>query len=324
MQIRDGDFNIQQDISENNIVFKFPDGAGYTKDKENDAGFGSNGWPSTSGNSSGNLQIKLGRWLDMGGTSIVNLWTLPNTSPWNQMNGTSGVMQDGRRKIAMNLESTYRYFLRRNAQDNLEMEDYHIRQKKSRHYSRSNSQINSEVGNDGEIAFYEENGKGTFVSQENGRIRCVKSPTFVEYSARYAYGTDTGTNYWIRTSTANGGINLTPHNGSSTTTGTLEFSKQGSGSGSNAGTVSWENVNFVHPGSGCFEKVALNGSNFLHSRNMSLKSGWIIGLVIMEGGNSTTFTSYQNSTAGTRALFHLISFGIVIMQLWHQIYYIEL
>ena len=50
--------------------------------------------------------------MDYGGLAAVNMWTLPNISPWNQMSNSNSVIQDGRSLVGMNLRSTYNYFLK--------------------------------------------------------------------------------------------------------------------------------------------------------------------------------------------------------------------
>ena len=113
IDIRDGDMKIQQDISTNEIWIKNIGGSGYVTQRENDAGLVSaGGWPSNTSSSTGfNTIIKTGRWVDMGGLAPVNMFTLPNTSPWNQMSDTGNtVIQDGRSLIGMNLRSTFKVF----------------------------------------------------------------------------------------------------------------------------------------------------------------------------------------------------------------------
>ena len=119
-----GNGQLQLDVSTNEIEIRTINGSGYAVQRQNDSGLPhQGGWPNSTGNSTGNDAIaKFGRWLDMGGQTIVNLWDIPATSPWNSLD----VYADGRGRLAMNFRSTDRYFLRAFAQRDLNMETYKI------------------------------------------------------------------------------------------------------------------------------------------------------------------------------------------------------
>jgi hypothetical protein len=314
----DVSMNVTQDISTNEIWIKNTGGSGYAKQRENDAGFGSSGWPSTNGNSQGNNTIvKIGRWVDYGGLAAVNMWTLPNTSPWNQMSNSNSVIQDGRSLVGMNLRSTYNYFLKREAQGNLQMGDFQVTQKSARFFDQNEAWADTNLTNDGDIGFVEISTKSnnqSFVYYGNNDVITMKNPMSLSFSSRYAYGTNAGIALWRLTDGSGGSLSLTP--GTSSTLGQLRFIKPAGGSNPSLdGPVSWASDNVMSPGSGCLPKIAGDGGNMYHSRNNIPQSGWIVGFIVMEGGNNITFSSYQGSsstdTSGTTGIFGSLSFDII-------------
>ena len=312
----DVSMNVTQDISTNEIWITNIGGSGYARQRENDAGFGSSGWPSSNGTTQGNNTIvKIGRWVDYGGLAAVNMWTLPNISPWNQMSNSNSVIQDGRSLVGMNLRSTYNYFLKREAQGNLQMGDFQVRQKSARFFDQTETWADTNLTENGDIGFVEISAKSnnqSFVYYGNSDVITMKNPMSLSFSSRYAYGTDSGTVLWTLTA-GSGSLSVTP--GTSSTLGQFRFIKPGSGSGSGGGSVSWASDTVMSPGSGFLPKISLDGGGMIHSRNNIPQSGWIVGFIVMEGGINTTFESYQASspldTSGTTGNFGSLSFDII-------------
>ena len=312
----DVSMNVTQDISTNEIWITNIGGSGYARQRENDAGFGSSGWPSSNGTTQGNNTIvKIGRWVDYGGLAAVNMWTLPNISPWNQMSNSNSVIQDGRSLVGMNLRSTYNYFLKREAQGNLQMGDFQVRQKSARFFDQTETWADTNLTENGDIGFVEISAKSnnqSFVYYGNSDVITMKNPMSLSFSSRYAYGTDSGTVLWTLTA-GSGSLSVTP--GTSSTLGQFRFIKPGSGSGSGGGSVSWASDTVMSPGSGFLPKISLDGGGMIHSRNNIPQSGWIVGFIVMEGGINTTFESYTASspldTSGTTGNFGSLSFDII-------------
>ena len=312
----DVSMNVTQDISTNEIWITNIGGSGYARQRENDAGFGSSGWPSSNGTTQGNNTIvKIGRWVDYGGLAAVNMWTLPNISPWNQMSNSNSVIQDGRSLVGMNLRSTYNYFLKREAQGNLQMGDFQVRQKSAQFFDQTETWADTNLTENGDIGFVEISAKSnnqSFVYYGNSDVITMKNPMSLSFSSRYAYGTDSGTVLWTLTA-GSGSLSVTP--GTSSTLGQFRFIKPGSGSGSGGGSVSWASDTVMSPGSGFLPKISLDGGGMIHSRNNIPQSGWIVGFIVMEGGINTTFESYTASspldTSGTTGNFGSLSFDII-------------
>ncbi len=314
----DVSMNVTQDISTNEIWIKNIGGSGYARQRENDSGFGSSGWPSTNGNSQGNNTIvKIGRWVDYGGLAAVNMWTVPNISPWNQMSNSNSVIQDGRSLVGMNLRSTYNYFLKRFAQGNLQMGDFQVRQKSARFFEQNETDTTANITTEGDIGFVKISGNTSnrsFVYYGNNDIITMKNPMSLSFSSRYAYGTNAGIALWRLTDGSGGSLSLT--SGTSSTLGQFRFIKPAGGSNPSLdGPVSWASDNVMSPGSGCLPKIAIDGGNMFHSRNNIPQSGWIVGFIVMEGGNNITFESYQantsGATTGTPGPFGTLSFDII-------------
>jgi hypothetical protein len=141
----------------------------------------------------------------------------------------------------------------------------------------------------------------------------MKNPMSLSFSSRYAYGTDSGTVLWTSTGGSGGALSATP--GTSSTLGQFRFIKTGSGAGPAAGSVSWASDTVMSPGSGCLPKIAVDGGGMFHSRNNIPQSGWIVGFIVMEGGNTITFESYQatspSATTGTPGNYGSLSFDII-------------
>jgi len=191
IDIRDGDMKIQQDISTNEIWIKNIGGSGYAKSRQNDAGLpNAGGWPSTSTNAGFSTIIKTGRWVDMGGLAPVNMFTLPNTSPWNDMSNSGSVIQDGRSLIGMNLRSTYNYFLKREAQGNLNMGTNKIFVPELDFTTKTPTEADSLFSAVGDVGFVKDP-SGGLVQYNNSQLNMVNSD-ITRYSFS-AVGFTTGT-----------------------------------------------------------------------------------------------------------------------------------
>ena len=225
------------------------------------------------------------------------MFTLPNTGPWPAI--TDNPSQDGRGLIGMNVRSTYNYFLKRFAQGDLNMQDHQVRQKSARFLDQTETWCDTNLTNEGEIAYVQDSSVSSnqgFVYYGNSDVLAMKNPMPLSFSSKHAYGTASGTALWnLISGTGSGPVFAAPF-----PPGTLEFSKVGSGSGPNAGTVTWSSDHVFAPGSGFLEKVGDDG--MIHSRNNIPQSGWIVGFVIMEGGNNTTFVMSQNGSPVTSAI----------------------
>ena len=310
----DVSMNVTQDISTNEIWITNIGGSGYARERENDSGFpNQGGWPASGTLPGNNTIFKIGRWVDYGGLAAVNMFTLPNSGPWPTIAADPGA--DGRGLIGMNLRSTYNYFLKRFAQGDLNMQDYQVRQKSAQFFEQNETWADTNLTENGDIGFVEISGNTSnqsFVYYGNNDIITMKNPMSLSFSSRYAYGTDSGTVLWTLTA-GSGSLSATP--GTSSTLGQFRFIKPGSGSGPGGGSVSWASDTVMSPGSGCLPKIAVDGGGMLHSRNNIPQSGWIVGFIVMEGGNSITFESYQASspldTSGTTGNFGSLSFDII-------------
>ena len=311
----DVSMNVTQDISTNEIWIKNIGGSGYARERENDSGFPyQGGWPASGTLAGNNTIFKIGRWVDYGGLAAVNMFTLPNTGPWPTIAADPGA--DGRGLIGMNLRSTYNYFLKRFAQGDLNMQDYQVRQKSARFFDQTETWADTNINDDGDIGFVESSSASSnksFVYYGNNDVITMKNPMSLSFSTRYAFGTDSGTLFWVSTGGSGGSLSVT--RGTSNTLGQFRFIKPGSGSGPDAGSVSWASDSIISPGSGCLPKISLDGGNMIHSRNNIPQSGWIVGFIVMEGGTNTTFESYQASsstaTNGTNGNFGSLSFDII-------------
>ena len=316
IDIRDGDMKIQQDISTNEIWIKNIGGSGYITQRQNDAGVGAGGWPSSSSSAAGNNTIiKAGRWVDMGGLAPVNMFTLPTTNPWNLMadSGTT-VIQDGRSLIGMNLRSTFKYFLKREAQGNLQMGDFQVRQKSARFYDQTETWADASLNTDGDIGFVETSSLSnkSFVYYGNSDVITMKNPMTLQFSSMYAYGAG-GTGGWAAANwdLQSGGGSITDNQPSSTSEGSLVFTKVGSG-GFGAASPTWYCDQAFSPGSGFMNKLGPGKENdpfMIQSRNNTPQSGWIVGFIISEGGLNTTFTTATNGSGSSP--FGTIAFDII-------------
>tara|TARA_X000001036_G_scaffold357804_1_gene340162 strand:- start:725 stop:2665 length:1941 start_codon:yes stop_codon:yes gene_type:complete len=290
-------------------------GSGYARHRENHAGFPyQGGWPNSGTTAGSNTVFKIHGWVDYGGLAAVNLFTLPNVSPWPQIADNPNA--DGRGLIGMNLRSTYNYFLKRYAQGDLYMQDHQVRQKSALFHDQTETWADTNISQKGDIGFVEISTKSdnqSFVYHGNNDVITMKNPMSLSFSARYAYGTHSGTVLWTSTQGSGGSLSATNPTGS--TLGQFRFIKPGSGAGPNQGSVSWASDTVMSPGSGCLPKIATDGSGMLHSRNNIPQSGWIVGFIVMEGGNSTTFEAYQsnnpNATSGTPGNYGSLVFDIV-------------
>ena len=193
------------------------------------------------------------------------------------------------------------------------MGDFQVRQKSARFFDQTETWADTNLTENGDIGFVEISAKSnnrSFVYYGNNDIITMKNPMSLSFSSRYAYGTDSGTVLWTLTA-GSGSLSVTP--GTSSTLGQFRFIKPGSGPGPDAGSVSWASDSIISPGSGCLPKISLDGGNMIHSRNNIPQSGWIVGFIVMEGGNRITFQSYQASspldTSGTTCNFGSLSFG---------------
>jgi len=227
-------------------------------------------------------------------------------------------MQDGRSLVGMNLRSTYRYFLRREAQGNLLMYgpagDFQVIQKSAQFVDQNETDTSANITTEGDIGFVKISGNTSnqsFVYYGNNDIITMKNPMSLSFSSRYAYGTNAGTALWRLTNGRGGTIVFSA--GTSSTVGQFIFRKQGGGPF--PAPVSWASDIVMSPGSGCLPKIAVDGGNMYHSRNNIPQSGWIVGFIVMEGGNNITFESYQASTqgatTGTPGNYGSLSFDII-------------
>ncbi len=314
----DVSMNVTQDISTNEIWIKNTGGSGYAVQRENDAGFGSSGWPSSLATPGDNTIVKIGRWVDYGGLAAVNMWTLPNTSPWKLMSDSNSVIQDGRSLVGMNLRSTYKYFLKREAQGNLQMGDFQVRQKSARFFEQNETWADTNLTNDGDIGFVEisglqpNNSNQSFVYYGNSDVITMKNPMTLQFSSMYAYGAGGGVGWanlnWVLQSGGSGTI--TDNQPSSSDPGSLIFSKVGSGP-PGLGPPTWYCDTAFSPGSGFINKLGSPSANnpfMILSRNHTPQSGWIVGFIISFGGINTTFT---RSTTGVSSSPGTIAFDII-------------
>ena len=217
----------------------------------------------------------------------------------------------------MNLRSTYNYFLKRFAQGNLQMGDFLVRQKSARFFEQNETDTSANITTEGDIGFVKISGNTSnqsFVYYGNNDIITMKNPMSLSFSSRYAYGTNAGIALWRLTDGSGGSLSLTP--GTSSTLGQFRFIKPAGGSNPSLdGPVSWASDNVMSPGSGCLPKIAVDGGGMLHSRNNIPQSGWIVGFIVMEGGNNITFETYQANTSGATTgapgPFGTLSFDII-------------
>jgi len=279
IDIRDGDMKIQQDISTNEIWIKNIGGSGYAKSRQNDAGLpNAGGWPSTSTNAGFNTIIKAGRWVDMGGLAPVNMFTLPNTSPWNDMSNSGSVIQDGRSLIGMNLRSTYNYFLKREAQGNLNMGTNKIFVPELDFTTKTPTEADSLFSAVGDVGFVKDP-SGGLVQYNNSQLNMVNSD-ITRYSFS-AVGFTTGTNTCgLSNGGSTTGWTLNP---SSTAFPQGTISTSGTSIIFNGGTISspgtwteWKNSFVVEPGDVTLNNIS-NITKKFYEMPQSTSKGHIVG-----------------------------------------------
>ncbi|RZD42596.1 MAG: hypothetical protein CXT73_02635, partial [Methanobacteriota archaeon] len=287
IDIRDGDMKIQQDISTNEIWIKNIGGSGYVTQRQNDAGLpNAGGWPSSGSSAGNNTIIKAGRWVDMGGLAPVNMFTLPSGSPWNQMSDSNSVIQDGRSLIGMNLRSTYKYFLKREAQGNLIMGTNKIFVPELDFYTKTPTEADSLFTSVGDVGFVNDP-SGGLVQFNNSQLNMVNSDiTRYSFSAvgyvtgvtRCGLSGGGSTIGWTvnpASTYGNGGIGYSPP--SLTNSGTdIIFDAGRVGSGFASGWIEWKSSSFVEPGDVSNHQISNVTKKFYEMPQTSSK-GHIIG-----------------------------------------------
>jgi hypothetical protein len=311
IDIRDGDMKIQQDISTNEIWIKNIGGSGYVTQRQNDAGLpNAGGWPSSGSSAGNNTIIKAGRWVDMGGLAPVNMFTLPGTSPWNQMSDSNSVIQDGRSLIGMNLRSTYKYFLKREAQGNLNMGTNKISVPELDFTTKTPTEADTLFNSVGDVGFVKDP-SGGLVQYNNAQLNMVNS-NITRYSFS-AVGFITGTtacglsqggtvSTWSQNPSSTYGVGGVGYSAPSLTqSGTSIIFNAGSvGFGLASGWIEWKNSFVVEPGDVTLNTLT-NISKKFYEMPQSNSIGHIVGGAFYgaSGGGSTSACIQFGSTMNT-------------------------
>ena len=194
------------------------------------------------------------------------------------------------------------------------MGDFQVRQKSARFYDQTETWADASLNTDGDIGFVETSSLSnkSFVYYGNSDVITMKNPMTLQFSSMYAYGAG-GTGGWAAANwdLQSGGGSITDNQPSSTSEGSLVFTKMGSG-GFGAGAPTWYCDQAFSPGSGFMNKLGPGKENdpfMIQSRNNTPQSGWIVGFIISEGGLNTTFTTATNG--GGSSPFGTIAFDII-------------